>query len=587
MWLVQLYKANNNTIQSVYSTTSCEIDNLENYINIDDYQYELSLCEDWDTPSKRGILILKKSQEELVIRPLQNERFMSYSYSTSYNYQYANISFVSLEYLENGAFFIDFYVDINIGIQFNIPAEILSTPNPVLSFLQYIRGKTFTIGIIGNETPKYSIVFDDNCKYYYYIVPPNYRVIMVLKRPFFIVMFLYPDDNSFFITVSIKPRLIEEFNNYDITQSNYEPANDPSINIDNIINQYFDSNNKVGLSRNGVDIDDDTDNFSYNLIRALLGTFKNELIQNYYFSLDGNTGTLSYLTENNYMPLDETPVCIYFPLFRPQLDNNGFNMGWPQYEPNDTSKYVYSFYLSISLGNDGVVNSSSLFMEYGNSWSDWFHCFTGSWGYVPSWRFGTCDLTLPFRFVGATDCTATDYWDNDTIRNNASYLFLIVKPSSSNPSVYNIKGIGCNELTTDVSNFSDFNADYELTNAISAGGPHGMQRIIFSESGYPIDAISNTLEGYGVRTDETCFVLFNETLVENAADFLSIYQAVTAPLPNTIVCYIGSNETVPDTHKNKVIHSDAIVTDLDTNEPMPLVIKYIRYAKRLHKLFNE
>jgi fibrillarin-like rRNA methylase len=81
-------------------------------------------------------------------------------------------------------------------------------------------------------------------------------------------------------------------------------------------------------------------------------------------------------------------------------------------------------------------------------------------------------------------------------------------------------------------------------------------------------------------------VLFNESLIENAADFLSIYQALTAPLPNSIVCYIGSDEKIPDTYRNKVLHSDAIVTDLDTNEQMPLVIKYIRYAKRIHELFN-
>jgi hypothetical protein len=49
--------------------------------------------------------------------------------------------------------------------------------------------------------------------------------------------------------------------------------------------------------------------------------------------------------------------------------------------------------------------------------------------------------------------------------------------------------------------------------------------------------------------------LFNESLMEDAADFLSIYQAVTSVLPNSIACYIGSSETVPNTHRNKVIHS--------------------------------
>jgi len=208
-----------------------------------------------------------------------------------------------------------------------------------------------------------------------------------------------------------------------------------------------------------------------------------------------------------------------------------------------------------------------------------------------SWRSGSCDFTRPFRFVGYADCNSPDEWVASAMEHNANYLFLIVKPSSSDISVatYSIKGIGCGELTEPITSFSDngFAAEYELSNSIAAAYYFNVaERVTFSARGYPIEDISNMLGGYGITNNETCFVLFNESLIENAADFLSIYQAVTAPLPNTVVCYIGSSETVPDTHKNKVIHSNAVVTDLDTNEQIPLVIKYIRYAKRLHKLFN-
>jgi len=110
--------------------------------------------------------------------------------------------------------------------------------------------------------------------------------------------------------------------------------------------------------------------------------------------------------------------------------------------------------------------------------------------------------------------------------------------------------------------------------------------LLFLERGYPIETISSTLANSDARNSKTCFVLFSESLVENKADFASIYQTVTSVLPNSVVCYIGSSETVPDNHRNKVIHSNAIVTDLNTNQQIPMVIKYVTYAKRLHELFN-
>jgi hypothetical protein len=264
-------------------------------------------------------------------------------------------------------------------------------------------------------------------------------------------------------------------------------------------------------------------------------------------------------------------------------------MIWPQYTPNDTNKYINDFFFYIRLRNNGEVIESLLGMYYDGSYS-WINCYNPQ-SQMLLWRSGSCDFTRPFRFAGYADCNSPDEWVANAMEHNANYLFLIVKPSSSDTSVatYNIKGIGCDELTEPIPSFSDngFEAEYELDNRISANYDiNNIERVIFSARGYPIEDISNTLGGYGVRNNETCFVLFNESLIENAADFLSIYQALTAPLPNSIVCYIGSDEKIPDTYRNKVIHSDAIVTDLDTNEQMPLVIKYIRYAKRLYELFN-
>ena len=584
MWLVQLYKARDNTTQGVYSTDNCQIEHIRNYIDPQEYESELRLCNNWEYENKKKILIFNKQQNAIILSRLQNERLMSYEYAVSYNFIYTASNIFSLEYRENNDFLIDFYVFTKIHVQFDIPDEISSAPNIVISFLRYIKGKTLKIGVIDSETPKYSFVFDDYCKYYYYDnILNDHKTIYVVKNPFWVSILLLPNVNFFVMVIGMKPRLIEEFNNYGNNSSNYNPANDQPLRVDDIINLYFDSITKEGLSYNNVDINDDTDNFRYNLIRALLGTFEDNIYQNYYFSLDNDIGD-SYQPENSYMPLAETPVCIYFPLFRPQLDNNRLNKIWPQYSPNDTSKYVYGFHLNIRLRNSGEVLASALSMRYGNSLDNVILCSNSLENQMSSWRFGSCDLTLPFRFVGVADCTATDDWNNDTIRHNANYLFRIVKPSSTNS--YNMKGIGCDELTTEISSFSEFSADYEFSNSIFANGMDEIQRITFSESGYPVEGISNAIVDFRIANNQTCFVLFNERLVVNQDDFRSIYQAVTAPLPNAIVCYMGSSETVPSTHKNKVIHSDAVVTVLDTNEQIPLVIKYIRYAKRLHKLFN-
>jgi len=583
MWLVQLYKANDaTTIEGVYSTNSCETEHIRNYIDPQEYESELRLCNNWEYENKKKILIFNKQQNEIILSSLQNERFMSYDYAAFYNFISIKSYIFSLEYRENTDFLIDFYIFTKVFIHFDIPDEILSVPNRGISFLRYIKGKTFSIGIIGNETPKYNIVFDDNCKYYYLSYALG-EVIIAVKNPFlFVIYLLHNYDETFYVRILIKPRLIEEFNDYDIVVSNYDPSNEPPLRVDDIINHYFDIHNKTGLSHNN-DINNHTDNFSYSLIRALLATFKDDLAQNYYFKLHNNIG-IPQQGNDTYRPLVETPVCTYFPLFRPQLDNNGFFRSWPQYDPNDTSTYVYSFYSHLELSSGGRVNESRLRMTYGNSVSNPIDCAIISSNHIPPWWSGSCDFTRPFRFVGASGCGGTDEWNDRTKIHNSNYLFRIVKPSSSN--FYSIKGIGCGELTENIYSFSEFSADYELLNYINAIEANELQRVTFSVSGYPVEGISNAIVDFRIENNQTCFVLFNERLVVNQDDFRSIYQAVTAPLPNAIVCYIGSNETIPNTHRNKVIHSDAIVTDLDTNEQVPLVIKYIRYAKRLHKLFN-
>jgi len=580
MWLVQLHKANDNSPidNDVYFTNNCEA----NYIAPDPYlNYVLNLCDAWNYDT-RSLLILNKNAERTIIRQLQNERFMNYFFNTWYHASYIRRNIIYLEYLENEDFFIDFYVFTDLYLRFNIPYDILYASNIELALLRYIKGKTLNIGILGSETPKYSIEFDNNCKYYS-IRDDDSISIWVIKNPFCIHFSLQRGHTNLYMTIWIKPRLIEDFNNYAQNTSNHNPRDDQPLKINEIIDSYFDTNAKTGLLYDDVDIDDDDDNFRYSVIRVLLEVFKSE-IGSYYFKFDNEIGSIQGLPSSINPPLNELSVCIYFPLFRPQIDNNGVTRPKPQYDPNDTSSYVDSFQMYINLRGNGEVDSCSLWMTYGNGLSSPINCTTYVSGYVPSWRFDSCDLTLPFRFASSIDCDGTDAWDDQTRMHNSNYLFRIVKHPLS--GLYSIKGIGCGELTQNINSFGSFSSIYPPSNFIAASTVERIQRIAFSERGYTIETISSTLANSEARNSKTCFVLFNESLIENTADFLSIYQAVTSALPNSIVCYIGSSEKVPNTHRNKVIQSNAIVTDLDTNEQMPLVIKYIRYAERIHKLFN-
>jgi len=595
MWLVQLYKGNDSVpTGSVFHTADCSIE----YIDPPDSIYEeaqQNLCESWDEPTKKRTLIINKSPGEIIISPLRNERFMLYHYHAYDESLYTYSYIFSLEYLQDASYVLDFYVDTKIVLLFNLPSGILQTSdryNRMRSFLDYIKGRTFKISVRDNTTPKYSLVFDDNCKYYYINYEDNYIRILAVKNTFLLRILLHTSEDQVIIRTYIKPKLVEDFNNYERSESTYNSENDQPLLIDEIINAYFDVNNKTGISYENVDINDTNNNFGYNLIRALLDSLRSEIVYEYKFSLGHAAADDLYYagSSSTYIPINQRPICTYFPLFRPQIDYSGFSNGRPQYDPNDASKYVYHLDLRIGLDNLGQVMNSQIRMGYDTSMLYEYTCFMDGLDRMPAWRSDSCDLTLPFRFVGASDCDAIDYWAHNGIEYNANYLFRIVKPAppDSESNTYNIKGVGCEELTTEVTGFSDFSNYNAFYNSIHAYPIVELHRINFSGSGYSIGTISSTLATFReeMANNETCFVLFNESLVESASEFLSIYQAITSALPNAIVCYIGGSETVPSTHKNKIIHSDTVVTDLDTNESIPLVVKYIRYAKRLNELFN-
>jgi len=473
MWLVQLHKANDDAPieDDVYITNSCEA----NYIVPNSYlTHILNLCDAWNYDT-RSILILNKNSERTTISQLQNERFMVYyitlNYFNSSIYRY----FISLEYLENEDFFIEFYVNTGLLIRFNIPDDILYDQNTELALLRHIKGKTLNINVLGSQTPKYSVEFDNHCKYYVLRNSVNI-IILAIKNPFCVQFVLQRRVRYIQMIIWIKPGLIEDFNEYEQSTSGYDSNNDQPLRIDDIISRYFDSNAKTGVLHDGIHVDDNDENFRYSLIRALLEVFKND-ITSYYFEFGGELGTVEQWPYDFQVSLEQTSLCIYFPLFRPQIDNNGVTRPKPQYDPNDTGSYVDSFRMTIFLNNDGTVNSSSIMMTYGNSLSNPITCPIWVSGYIPSWRFDSCDLTRPFRFAGVTDCDGIDEWGEHTRVYNSNYIFRIIKSSSSN--FYSIKGIGCGELTENVYSFSNFSSFYVLDSDIQINTLEEIHRIAF------------------------------------------------------------------------------------------------------------
>ena len=183
MWLIQLYKANNNITQNVYSTASCERDNLENYINPDDYRHELSLCNDWDFSEKKKLLILGKGRGTMLTTP-KDERMIRYHFVhyNSNELRNKNSQFIIFEYKTGSDFLMDFYVDTKIIGEARLPVD--STMSGIGEVIEYVRNKTLNISFGDNDTPKYSIHFDDDCKYYRI---DDYTAI-IIKKPFLFIL---------------------------------------------------------------------------------------------------------------------------------------------------------------------------------------------------------------------------------------------------------------------------------------------------------------------------------------------------------------------------------------------------------------
>jgi len=237
----------------------------------------------------------------------------------------------------------------------------------------------------------------------------------------------------------------------------------------------------------------------------------------------------------------------------------------------------------MTVSNSGSIQYTGLYSAY--IWYDsYYQCSIFDSGQLPSWNWSeSCNLTPPFRFLGACNNSepTNDNWNTPQAINNANYLFMISKSPLSD--TYSIKGVGCNEETQPL----DFNAPYTLYSSLSVDFFTSLSAITFSGFGYAFDTISDRLRNEVIpETSETCFVLFSDKLIDDENDFINIHAAVRGALPKSVICYFGNDSMILRELKNKVIYSDAIVTDLDTNDQMPLVIKYIRYAKRLHQLFN-
>jgi hypothetical protein len=574
MWLVELYRAGNNATQSVYSINSCDANNLENYIDPDNYVHELSLCNDWNYSEKKKLLILRKGQGT-VLESLINERMIRYAYYSTHDSIHHYSYFIIFEYLTESGFLMDFYIYTKIDATATIPNDV--TMSNIGDLIEYIRNKNLNI-IFGDSTiPKYIIHLDDNCKYY--------RMddsAIVIKKPFLFIFSYnaWGHARNVYVSICATPKLIDDINNHDSTNSTYDPNTDYPLSIDNMVTDYFNINAMSGIQYSDVSIYDDANALGYNLIRALLKS------GSYSEACNISIGDIIFygsIYRNSYNSLDEAPVYIYFPLLRPRLDASGYFYPYPQYNPLDSYSQVQSLYIYISFSNSNsiqyfILRSLYIMDSYSHT------CQIDSTGQLPSWNPGYCDFTKPFRFLGAAECSdsTTDTWNTPQTINNANYLFMISKLPSSD--TYTIKGIGCNEVTQAL----DFNAINTFAFAITPSFLNSLLKVTFSNFGYAIDSISDTLSNeVTLENSETSFVLFNDRLIDDENDFNNIYNAVREALPNSIICYFGNDSRIPPDLTNKVIHSDAVVIDLNTNESMPLVIKYIRYAQRLYKIFNE
>ncbi len=573
MWLVQLYKAdeNDDKIVDVYSTNYCSTD----YINPENYEHELNLCRNWGDNENKTLLILKKRHGAVLEIP-RNERILSYWSYISYHTHTYYADFIIFEYLTESGPLIDFYVNTNLICWFPLDLDKISGFSSVAEgILAYIKNKTLNITILGAADPKYSIKFDDDCSYY--LLGNN--GLVVIKKPFLIRLY-HGFFHYIYIHIYITPKLISEINNDSIIVSEYNPATDQVLNLDKIISQYFDIKTMSGILHENQNIDDDSNIFGYNLIRALTNPIRHDLINLYDFTINDTRLNSSYYGSlHSSGSLLEVPLYTYFPLFRTKLNEEGTSYPYPQYDPLDEDSYISYLYTAISLLNSSSINYFGLTASY-FIYGSYGWCSIYSPSELPSWTSETCNFKVPFRFVGAADCSdpTTDNWATNPV--NANYLFKIAKSPSSD--IYSIKGVGCNDITQPLS----FNADYALITHISATFFETLRKVTSFGFGYDFIGIQVALSNYVASTADSGFVLFSENLIDDVNDFVNIYEAVRTSLPNFITCYFGDDSKIPHDLNNKVLHSNAIVTDLDTNEQMPLVIKYIRYAQRLYKMFN-
>jgi hypothetical protein len=146
------------------------------------------------TIQKKGILILKKRSETTIAQPLCNERIMVNNYYMWYGSLNSYARIIYLEYLIDGEFFIEIYASKWLYVMFDIPPKDATGLNLALHLVQYIRRKTLNIGIIGNVEPKFSITFDDSCRYYYHDAVDEGGIhVLVVRNPFLLIMTLYPE----------------------------------------------------------------------------------------------------------------------------------------------------------------------------------------------------------------------------------------------------------------------------------------------------------------------------------------------------------------------------------------------------------
>ena len=561
MWLVQLHKAKEDaSIGAVYVAESCERDYMANYIDPDEHTYELSLCNDWHYNNKKKLLILKKTQGTVLSTP-RNERMIEYQYNIHYPPLLYYNDFIIFEYFTEPDFLMDFYINTKMRAIMQIPDGTISSDSTIIGdLIRYLNGKTLNIRVIDSDTPKYSIHFNDDCKYY---AIENAMIIMI-KKPFLIIIdnFNFWYESSYFnLNIYVAPKLIDEINDYGSTTSDYNPATDPPMSLDSIVSQYFDIATMSGLQQDNVNIDYPNNTFEYKLIRTIVGNVKSNAIGNYIFDIDG-TILQSDSTGMYYYDWRQVPLYTYFPLLRPKLDNQNSFTPFPQYDPLNENSRVISLGIRISLSNSNSINYFLLFSTYLDA-NSLVSCNIEGSGQLPSWASDQCNFTVPFRFVGAADCNnpQTDHWRGN-LSKNANYLFKIARlPASDTCS---IKGIGCNEITQTLSFDSNF---IPLFYSITVDFFESLRTVTLSGFGYSFETISNRL-GNVVRleTSETCFVLFSDKLIDEENDFINIHTAVREALPNAIICYFGDDSRIPPDLTNKVIHSDAIVTDLDTNE---------------------